>query len=201
MIARASHLLSQFRKPTAGASAAPVVARPHRDVHLIPRNRDPWNPTDYELWVENGVVWDLQRSWILGFIDYPSIAPYFAQTTFVAAPQIFAGAPFSLNDFPTYGFQLRLTSGQVVPYSYYIFSSLSMLSYLPNAWPYFTSFGLTRHFGATPPAGAAPVVPAADLQWFVAGSPSGPQRFRAGYVTYAPPEQYWTYSYHFWPVG
>ena len=99
-----------------------------------------------------------------------------------------------------YGFQVRLNNGETVPGSYYIFSALSMLSYIPNAWPYFTNFGLARHFGTSPPAGAGPVVPAANLRSFIAGTPTGQQTLSASYVMYAPPEQYWSYSYHFWPV-
>ncbi|HZS60348.1 MAG TPA: hypothetical protein VFA43_13830 [Gemmatimonadaceae bacterium] len=201
MIARASHYLALLPKPSMKHTSASVgaVAKPKRDL-LIQRYHGPWNPTNYELWVENGVIWDLQRTWILGFTDYPSIAQYFSQTIFVAAPQIFTGAPFSLNDFPVYGFQYRLSGGQTVPGSYYIFSSLSMLSYIPNAWTYFTAFGLTRHFGTTPPAGAGPLINPGDLRSFIAGTPNGQQTLSARYVMYVPPDQYWANSYHFWPV-
>jgi len=183
-------------KSTATASAAPKMHRTLTGIH----RRGPWNPTDYELWVENGVVWDLQRTWILGFIDYPSIGQYFGQTPYAATPQIFTGAPFSMTDFPVYGFQIRLGSGQVIPGSHYILSAIPMVSYIPNAWQYFSAWRLTRQW-TSPPTGAGPLVPAANLRWFVAGTPGGQKTLSAGYVMYAPPDQYWATTGHTWPPG
>jgi hypothetical protein len=184
-------------KVSSGSSAMPAANRMLSGINHV---RGPWNPTNYELWVENGVVWDLQRTWILGFIDYASIGPYFAQTSYLATPQIFAGSPFSMTDFPVYGFQLRLGSGQVVPGSYFIFSAISMLSYVPNAWSSFSAWRLTRNW-TSPPTGAGPLVPAANLRSFVAGTPGGQKTLSASYVMYVPPEQYWTTTFHTWPPG
>jgi hypothetical protein len=198
MIARGSHLLATMPKPLAKSSTGSVIRTAfHRPLGELHRHKGPWDPTDYELWVENGVVWDLMRSWILGFIDYPSIGPYFAQTPLNPTPQMLAGGPFSMNDFPVYGFQL-LVDGQVRPGSYYIFSALSMLAYIPNVWQYFSNWGLTRHW-TSPPAGAGPLVSAAHLRSFIAGTPSGRKTLSASYVMYVPPEQYWPTTYHTWP--
>ena len=190
-----SYLLTALRKPSAKGSSTTVAA--HRRPLIPTIHKGPWDPTDYELWVENGVVWDLQRTWILGFIDFPSIGTYFGPTSYRATPQIFAGAPFSLNDFPVYGFQLY-AYGRVIPGSYYIFSALSMLPYIPNVWQYFSNWGLTRHW-TSPPVGAGPLVSAGHLRSFIAGTPSGRMTLSANYAMYAPPDQYWPITAHTWP--
>lgn len=199
MIPRGSHLIATLKKPSAKASGAIVAASPHRAVPAAHRRHGPWDPTDYELWVENGVVWDLVRTWILGFIDYPSIGAYFAPTSYGATPQIFTGAPFSLTDFPVYGFKI-LSQNRVIPFSYYICSAISMLGYIPNAWQYFSHFGLTRQW-TSPPAGAGPLVRAENLRSFIAGTPNGRTTLSANYVVYAPPDQYWPTTGHTWPPG
>lgn len=90
--------------------------------------KTPWNPSEFELWVEHGVVWDLKQIMIMGFIDYASIAPYFKSTlAFRANTGMFKGSPFSLSDFPVYGYMGP-------PYIGWIFSALHMLTYLPTAW-------------------------------------------------------------------
>lgn len=199
MITRAAHLFATLRKPSTSGSASTTTPPRHRRLIITPRPRGPWDPTDYELWVENGVIWDLQRTWILGFLDFQSIGAYFAATPYNATPQIFTGAPFSLTDFPVYGFQLYI-GGEVRPGSYYIMSAISMLSYIPNAWQYFHGWRLTKSW-TSPPAGAGPLVPAANLRWFTAGTPTGRTTFNASYVLYAPPEQYWPTTGHTWPPG
>lgn len=199
MIIRAPHLIAALRKPSTKGSGSILAPSPHRAVPAAHRHKGPWDPTDYELWVENGVVWDLMRTWILGFIDYPSIAAYFGPTPYRATPQLFAGAPFSINDFPVYGFQIY-ASGRVIPGSYYIGSAISMLGYTLNAWQYFSNWGLTRHW-TSPPAGAGPLVRAENLRSFIAGTPNGRTTLSANYVIYAPPAQYWPTTGHTWPPG
>lgn len=159
----------------------------------------PWDPTEYELWVESGVVWDLKRTWILGFIDYGSIAPYFAATPCRSEGALLSGAPFSKHDFPIYGYMSA-------PYNVnYLFSALSMLPYVPTLWKFIPTMTWyqTRHgetFWSAPPSGSGPLATATQMQSFIAGTPGGDKTFSAQYVCYAPPSKYWTSSGVTWPV-
>jgi hypothetical protein len=136
----------------------------------------PWNPTQFQLWVEHGVVWDLKQNQILGFVDYPSILQYFAPTVFKPNTYIFVGSPYSLTDFPVYGFM-------GVYYTALIFSALPMLSHLANAWGLFRAQGLTNG-ATTPPATACPAATTKEMGSFLAETPSGTKTFSAKYVAY-----------------
>jgi len=184
MNARQSYLQSLLPKPspvsnpsllTLATAAIPIVDVPNTsDPKPKPK---PWNPSQFELWVEDGVVWDLKTLTVMGFIDYSSIAPYFAPTPFKANKTMFGGSPFSLTDFPTYGLW------DDDPAMGWIFSALNMLSFLPTAWYLFRGQGLTN--GKTsPPGGAGPAASAKDMGLFLAQSPSGTQTFSAKYVGY-----------------
>ena len=141
-----------------------------------PPAKTPWNPAQFELWVERGVVWDLKQMQILGFIDYSSIHEYFRPTKFTANSSMFTGSPFSLKDFPVYGFLGAY-------YSALIFTALHMINLIPTAWELFRSQGLTNGTTAPPPT-AGPVATAKEMGLFRANSPLGTKSFSAAYVAY-----------------
>jgi hypothetical protein len=161
--------------PSSMAANAGLAMASLTKQHAAP-HQTPWNPSEYQLWVERGVVWDLKQTQVLGFIDYAAIQPYFAPTKFKPNKEMFTGSPFSLNDFPVYGYLGAY-------YSALVFSALHMLSYIPDAWNLFRSQGLTNGTTA-PPAGAGPAASARDMGLFLAGSPSGTKTFSAKYVAY-----------------
>jgi hypothetical protein len=159
---------------TVGAASLATTSPPKKQSGP-PRNT-PWNPSNFELWVEHGVVWDLKQTTILGFIDHASIEQYFKPTQFQPNTSIFIGSPYSLRDFPVYGFMGAY-------YTALIFSALHMLPYITNAWGLFRAQGLTNGAPA-PPAGAGPVASPKEMGLFLARSPSGTKSFSAHYVAY-----------------
>jgi hypothetical protein len=181
------HLQSLLPKPSASATVRSKIpgvyavkltgtfASPPPKGHSTSSSA-PWNPSQFQLWVERGVLWDLKQNQILGFIDYPSIEQYFSPTIFKPNKDMFIGSPFSIHDFPVYG-------AMGAYYSALVFSALHMVPYITDCWDLFRAQGLTNG-ATTPPGTASAVATSKEMRSFLAQTPNGTKTFSANYVAY-----------------
>ena len=143
------------------------------------------------LWVENGVIWQLPKL-LIGFTSDSSAKAFFLSVKgmgFQPPPASWIqGLPFSASDFPmlyeqhSHGVQKKWTTDHMQTYQFLIWPSHHMMtstklffSMLPNG-PFKPVHG---HADC-----AGPIMPTADLRNFSANSPSGRKTFQAQYILY-----------------
>ncbi len=156
------------------------------------------------LWVENGVIWQLP-SLLVGFTNYSSVTGFFSSAKasgMTAAPASwYQGIPFSASDFPIlteeYWYETVKT---IKPPSWN--KNLNQYQTYWDAthlliWARVAAIANTKMFMSMSPGGpfaavhgntgsAGPIFPAYDLKNFSAQSPSGTKPFSAEYVMYVP---------------
>jgi hypothetical protein len=155
------------------------------------------------LWVENGVIWQLP-SLLIGFTSYSAVTKFFAslQGTGMGPPpsQWYQGKPFSSVDFPLLYDQYEYTKSKTIKpnasnsdatKSNTVWGACNCL-----IWPSLTALSSVKMFFSmaasqvTPVHGnansAGPVVPISAISSFLANSPAGTNTFRAQYVMYVP---------------
>jgi hypothetical protein len=156
------------------------------------------------LWVENGVIWQLP-SLLIGFTSYSAVTKFTASLngTGMGAPpsKWYQGKPFSERDFPILYDQWQYSqSKKIKPTksdSYatksttvwgacdcLIWPSLAALPQINMFMSMLGSQAVTPTHGHAKSAG--PVVPVSAITNFSANSPSGTATFSAQYVMYVP---------------
>ena len=140
-------------------------------------------PTVTNLWVENGVIWQLPNL-LVGFTSYSAVTAFFSSVKSLgyesASSSWYAGTPFSATDFPILhwgtkgveinGFILIWPSLNAMPFA------STFLPMLPVSQPLIPSLR----------SSAGPVVPTSAMGSFSADSPTGVQTFQAKYIMYGP---------------
>lgn len=155
------------------------------------------------LWVENGVIWQLP-SLLIGFTSYSALTKFFGTLhgTGMGPPpsKWYQGKPFSQTDFPLLYDQYEYTkTTKIKPdaanhhatKSNTVWAACNCL-----VWPSLTALKFAKMFismsgdQVTPVHGhansAGPVVPVSAISSFSANSPTGKNTFCAQYVLYAP---------------
>lgn len=173
------------------------------NISLNPRFGQNIAPPIPNLWVENGVIWQLP-SLLVGFTSYSAVTKFFASLhgTGMGAPPSnwYQGIPFSANDFPLlYDLYEYTKSKNIKPTAadhHATKSNTVWATCTCLVWPSLTALSHTKTFFSmaashvVPVHGTAnsagPVFPVASISSFSADSPSGKSTFRAEYVMYVP---------------
>jgi hypothetical protein len=156
------------------------------------------------LWVENGVIWQLP-SLLIGFTSYTAVTNFFASLhgTGMGPPpsKWYQGKPFSSVDFPILYDQFEYSKSKKIKpdaansestksttvwsgYNCLIWPSLAALPSINIFMSMLGSQAVTAAHGHASSAG--PVVPISAIKSFSANSPAGMSSFAAQYVMYVP---------------
>lgn len=140
-------------------------------------------PTVTNLWVENGVIWQLPNL-LVGFTSYSAATAFFSSVKSLgyksASSRWYVGTPFSGTDFPIlhYGTKGVEINGMIL-----IWPSLNAM---PFASTFLPMLPVNQPLIPSLRSSAGPVVPTSLMGSFSANSPSGVQTFQAKYIMYAP---------------
>ena len=140
-------------------------------------------PTVTNLWVENGVIWQLPNL-LVGFTSYSALTAFFSSIKSLgyksASSSWYVGTPFSATDFPIlhYGTKGVEINGMIL-----IWPSLNAMSFASSFLP---MLPVNQPLIPTSRSSAGPVVPTSVMGSFSANSPVGVQTFQAKYIMYAP---------------
>jgi hypothetical protein len=182
--------------PPASSSATSLAMNPR----FVPNIPMPLK----NLWVENGVIWQLP-SLLIGFTDYSSVTKFFASLngTGMGSPPAnwYQGLPFSASDFPILYDQYDYSKSKKIKptaANQYSTSAITVwgavkcliwpsLAALPSIKMFFSMLGSQAVSPAHGHAASAgPVVATSLLSNFSASSPAGTKTFSAKYVMYVP---------------
>lgn len=140
-------------------------------------------PTVTNLWVENGVIWQLPNL-LVGFTSYSAATAFFSSVKSMgyksASSSWYVGTPFSPTDFPIlhYGTKGVEINGMIL-----IWPSLNAM---PFASTFLPMLPVNQPLIPSLRSSAGPVVPTSIMASFSANSPTGMQNFQAKYIMYAP---------------
>jgi hypothetical protein len=143
----------------------------------------PASTTIPNLWVENGVIWQLPNL-LVGFTSYSAATAFFSSVKSLgyesASSSWYEGTPFSATDFPIlrYG-----TKGVEIVGTILIWPSLNAL---PFASKFLPMLPVSQPLIPSSAPSAGPVAPTSVMASFSANSPTGVQNFQARYIMYAP---------------
>ncbi len=135
------------------------------------------------LWVENGVIWQLPNL-LVGFTSYSAATGFFLSVAglgYNSAPsRWYEGTPFSAMDFPMlhWGKKGAQINGFIL-----VWASLTAM---PFASMFLPMLPVNQPLIPNNTSAAGPVVPTSAMANFSASSPSGVRNFKAQYIMYAP---------------
>jgi hypothetical protein len=143
----------------------------------------PLGPAIPNLWVENGVIWQLPNL-LVGFTSYPAATVFFSSVKgfgYEPAPSSwYEGTPFSASDFPILHWGKK---GVEINGFILVWPSLNAISFAKIFLP---MLPVNQPLIPSPATSAGPVVPTSAVGNFSADSPTGVQTFQAQYIMYAP---------------
>jgi hypothetical protein len=140
------------------------------------------------LWVENGVIWQLP-SLLVGFTSYSAATSFFASAKtpiydYVPAPASwYQGLPFSATDFPILRYASTVSSPGNDTNLILIWPSLNTMGF---ASTFLSLLPVNQPLLPSPAPSAGPVFPTYTMSNFSADSPKGTQTFHAQHLLYAP---------------